>query len=114
MLDTSATSALIAPTAKDSTKTANAPIAAPEPSAGLMESKPEMCHRHRYDNAPLRNSVVTATAEPMSATCIRVIGQMITSFRARCKGDGMCLQQIPKPALGAKVPENRIISKFAL
>jgi hypothetical protein len=75
MHNTSATNALIAPTDTDSTKTANAPIAAPEPSAGPIESKPEMCHRHRYDNAPLRNSVVTATAELMSATRIRVIGR---------------------------------------
>ena len=75
MLNTSAPSALIAPTAIDFTNTANAPIAAPEPSAEPMESKPQMCHRHRYDNAPLRNSVVTATAELTSATRIRVIGR---------------------------------------
>jgi hypothetical protein len=59
----------------DSTTTANAPIAAPDPSAGPMESKPEMCHSHRYDNTPLRNNVVTATAELMSVIRMRVIGR---------------------------------------
>lgn len=70
-VNTSATSALIAPTAPAFTTTANAPIAAPEPSAGTIESKPERCQKHSYAKAPLRNSVEIAAAELMMA--IRVV-----------------------------------------